>query len=106
MTSVVPLVPHNQRGLQPLQIPKVVVKANICWDKQKEPTGTWHNLAMRSMTFTQLRIVWCLRQLEQWLEAGEQVELLYRKRVIAHFIPVAQQEQALTHTPAETESAS
>jgi hypothetical protein len=43
--------------------------------------------------------------LEIWIEAGEQVELLYRKRVIAHFIPVAPQEQALTHPPSQIESA-
>jgi len=58
---------------------------------------------MHTITFTQLRIARCIRQLEKWLEAGETVELLYRKRVIAHFIPSAPGNHELTHPPAETD---
>jgi uncharacterized protein (DUF1684 family) len=42
---------------------------------------------MHSITFSQLRIAKCLDQLESWLRAGETVELLYYKRVVAHFVP-------------------
>jgi len=40
---------------------------------------------MRSITLSQLRNT---RQLVAWLKAGETIELRYRKRVIAHIIPV------------------
>jgi hypothetical protein len=42
---------------------------------------------MRSITFSQLRVARCLDDLEAWLRAGETVELLYYKRVVAHFVP-------------------
>ena len=42
---------------------------------------------MHSITFSQLRVAKCLDQLEAWLKAGKTVELLYYKRVVAHFVP-------------------
>ena len=42
---------------------------------------------MHSITFSQLRVARCLDLLEAWLRAGETVELLYYKRVVAHFVP-------------------
>jgi hypothetical protein len=42
---------------------------------------------MRSITFSQLRIARRLDQLEAWLRDGGSVELLYYKRVVAHFVP-------------------
>jgi hypothetical protein len=55
---------------------------------------------MHSITFSQLRVARCLDQLEAWLRAGETVELVYYKRVIAHFVPAipspfADEEEAL-----------
>ena len=56
---------------------------------------------MHSITFSQLRISNCLDQLEAWLRAGETVELLYRSRVVAHFVPrkpwpFTEEEEALS----------
>lgn len=42
---------------------------------------------MLSIPFSQLRVAKNLDQLGEWLRAGETVALLYRKRVVAHFIP-------------------
>jgi len=55
---------------------------------------------MHSITFSQLRIAKCLDQLEAWLRAGETVELLYDRRVVAHFVPAkpwpfTEEEEAL-----------
>jgi antitoxin (DNA-binding transcriptional repressor) of toxin-antitoxin stability system len=55
---------------------------------------------MHFITFGQLRIARCLDQLEAWLRAGETVELLRHKRVVAHFVPAiprpfTEEEEAL-----------
>ena len=42
---------------------------------------------MPSISFSQLRVAKHLDQLGAWLRAGETVAMLYRKRVVAHFIP-------------------
>jgi len=49
---------------------------------------------MQFITFTQLRDSKSLKQLEAWLVAGETVELRYRNRLVAHFVPVAPKDDA------------
>jgi len=58
------------------------------------------NRPMHSITFSQLRVSKCLDQLEAWLRAGETVELLHYRRVVAHFVPAkpwpfTEEEEAL-----------